>query len=373
MEKNIGISFNNLLTEVIGKDLCNRCGGCVSFCSANGINALEIGEDGYPKYSDQEKCLEGGICYLICPQTKRLEEELKQKFDAKFPIGNWVDVFSARSTDENIIKVATDGGVVTSLLSYMLEHDKIDGAIVSKRIGACGKGPTIATSKEELLGTAGSYFSEALHLDKLGSEYKSCFPVLKVIQESAKKNMKKLALVGTPCQIKAIRKMQLMNIVPADMVIFTIGLFCLQCFTLEDLAKKEFAKIHNINMDDIVKVNIKDKLILTMKSGICIQVPLDIIEKIARPACIACDDFSNDYADISVGGIGSDEGFTTTLIRNSLGREIYSNALYKGYIENKHEKCMHDKVDENYLINIIKEFAIRKKARAEARLNSLIK
>jgi coenzyme F420 hydrogenase subunit beta len=288
-------------------------------------------------------------------------------------IGNWVDVFSARSTNEDVKKVATDGGVVTYLLSYLLDSKKIDGAIVSKRIGACGKGPIIATSKEELIGTAGSYFSEALHLDKLGTEYASCFPVIKVIQESAKKNIKKLALVGTPCQIKAIRKMQLMNIVPADMVIFTIGLFCLQCFTLEDLAKKEFAKIHNINMDDIVKVNIKDKLILTMKSGICVQVPLDIIEKIARPACIACDDFANDYADISVGGIGSDEGFTTVLIRNSLGREVYSDALYKKYIENKNCKCMNDKDESNYLIDIIKEFAIRKKARAEKRLNSLIK
>lgn len=367
------ISFNNLLDEVVNKDLCNRCGGCVSFCSANGIKALEMGKDGFPRYADQSKCLEGGICYLICPQTHRLEEELKQKFNASYPIGNWVNVFSARSTDPNILKVATDGGVVTSILAYMLESKKIDGAIVSKRIGACGKGPTVATTREELLETSGSYYSEAEHLDKLGTEYASCFPVIKVIQESAAKNIKKLAMVGTPCQIKAIRKMQLMNILPADMVIFTIGLFCLQCFTMEDLAKKEFAKIHNINVDDIVKVNIKDKLILTMKSGICIQIPLDIIEKIARPACIACDDFANEYADISVGGIGSDEGFTTVLIRNTLGREVYSNALYNKYVENKHEKCMHDKDDENNLINIIKEFAIRKKARAEERLNSLPK
>ena len=37
--------------------------------------------------------------------------------------------------------------------------------------------------------------------------------------------MKKLAIVGTPCQIETIRKMQVLNIVPSDMIIFTIGLF----------------------------------------------------------------------------------------------------------------------------------------------------
>ncbi|HHE37343.1 MAG TPA: hypothetical protein ENL20_02080, partial [Candidatus Cloacimonetes bacterium] len=65
MQSNTIISFEYLLAEVVRKDLCNRCGGCVSFCSANGINALEIGEDGFPKYSNKEKCLECGICYII--------------------------------------------------------------------------------------------------------------------------------------------------------------------------------------------------------------------------------------------------------------------------------------------------------------------
>ncbi|MCD4818764.1 MAG: Coenzyme F420 hydrogenase/dehydrogenase, beta subunit C-terminal domain [Candidatus Cloacimonetes bacterium] len=148
----------------------------------------------------------------------------------------------------------------------------------------------------------------------------------------------------------------------------------MQCFTVEDLAKKDFAKKHNINIEDIEKINIKDKLQLHLKSGISIQIPLSEIEQIARPACIACGDFANDFADISVGGLGSDDGYTTVMVRNSIGKQVYSEALYKGYIHNK-SKCSHyhDKEEKNELVSLIKDFASRKRIRAENRMNSSLK
>jgi len=365
------LSFDNLLNEVINQNLCNRCGGCVSFCSANGINALKIGKDGYPEYVDKDKCLEDGICYLICPKTIELEEEIKEKYNWKYPIGNWENIFSARSTDIEIRETATDGGVVTSLLLYMLENNFIDGAIVSKRMDSCGRMPMIAKNRKELLEAAGSFWSEATHLDELGNIYSSCFPVIKVIKDSAGKDMKRLALVGTPCQIKAIRKMQAMNIVPSHLIVFTIGLFCMQCFTLEDLMKKDFAKKHNIKIEDIEKVNIKDKLILHMKSGLKIQIPLEEVEQIAHDACLACSDFSNDFADISAGGLGSEDGYTSIIVRNSIGKQVYSEALYKGYIQNNIDKIYSSKIKNNKQINTIKDFAIKKRIRNERKINSI--
>ncbi|MCD4818763.1 MAG: hypothetical protein K8S23_08730 [Candidatus Cloacimonetes bacterium] len=208
MKENKILCFDNLIEEVINKDLCKRCGGCVSFCSANGISALEIGPDGIPRYADKDKCLQGGICYLICPKTIELEDEVKDKYNWRYPMGDWKDIFSARSTDDEVRDVATDGGVVSSLLIFMLENNIVDGAIVSKRVGAHGRKPVIARTRAEVIDAAGSIFSEAQHLDELGDTYASCFPVIKVIKESASEELKKLVLVGTPCQIKSIRKMQ---------------------------------------------------------------------------------------------------------------------------------------------------------------------
>ncbi|MDP8203735.1 MAG: Coenzyme F420 hydrogenase/dehydrogenase, beta subunit C-terminal domain [Candidatus Tenebribacter mawsonii] len=359
------LSFDNLIAEVVDQNLCNRCEGCVSFCSANGISALKIGKDGYPEYLDKDKCMEGGICYLICPKTIELEEEISEKYNWKYPLGQWQDIFSARSTDSVIREAATDGGIVTSLLLYMLENNVIDGAIVSRRTENCGRIPMIAKNRAELLEATGSFWSEATHLDELGNVYSSCFPVIKVIKESAEKDMKRLALVGTPCQIKAIRKMQAMNIVPSHLIVFTIGLFCMQCFTLDDLVKQEFAKKHNLKIEDVGKVNIKDKLILHMKSGLKIHIPLEEVEQIAHDACLACSDFANDYADISAGGLGSEDGYTSIIVRNSIGKQIYSEALYKGYVENSGVSIITKKDRDYKLIDIIRDFAIKKRIRYE--------
>jgi coenzyme F420 hydrogenase subunit beta len=368
------LSFDNLLDEVIHKDLCNRCGGCVSFCSANNLGALKMGKDGFPDYTDKDKCLECGICYLICPKTRILEEELKRHYDWKYPLGHWVDIFSARSTDKEVLNVATDGGVVTSILIYLLENKVIDGAIVSKRMGPLGRKPIIAKTRSDLIDAAGSSFFETKHLDELGNIYSTSFPIIKVIKESASDSMKKLAIVGTACQIEAIRKMQLLNIVPSNLIIFTIGLFCMQCFTIEDLSKKNFAKTHKININDIEKVNIKDNLILKMKSNIRFYIPLEEIEEIARPACLACNDFSNEFADISVGGVGSQDGYTTVMIRTSIGKQVYAEALYQNYVENSQGSSYDSrKVNEKHLLNIIKDFAVRKKIRSEKRIDSMNK
>ncbi|PIP12685.1 MAG: coenzyme F420 hydrogenase, partial [bacterium (Candidatus Stahlbacteria) CG23_combo_of_CG06-09_8_20_14_all_40_9] len=78
-------------------------------------------EDKLPRYVDPDKCLKCGICYLICPQTRELNEEVREKFGWSAPVGQYRDILSAQATDEKTRKVATDGGVVTALLSYMLE------------------------------------------------------------------------------------------------------------------------------------------------------------------------------------------------------------------------------------------------------------
>src|SRR5512139_1970143 len=71
-------TFFNLIQEVQKPGLCHHCGGCVTFCTAINYGALELGEDGKPRYKDIEKCIECGLCYSICPEIHELEEETKR-------------------------------------------------------------------------------------------------------------------------------------------------------------------------------------------------------------------------------------------------------------------------------------------------------
>jgi len=372
MEKDGIWSFTDLETEVVKKGICGKCGGCVSFCSANRIGALVIDDKGFPSYGEKDKCLECGLCYMVCPQTRPMRDEVDEQFRWRPPIGNFVDVFSARSASTDVRDKATDGGVVTSLLIHMLEKGFIDGAAVSMATDPLHRKAVVATSREELLEAAGSHFGESPHLEEVGKGYTTYVPVVKSIQESAPKMIRKLAVVGTPCQINAIRKMQALQIAPSDMVTYTIGLFCMQCFEVGNLMEKAFIKAHKIKVEDIAKVNIKDDFMLTMKSGITVHIPLKEIEEIARPACLACKLFANDYADISVGGLGSPDGYTTVMIRTIKGKEMFADALYHGRLQHIPRKSMDEREREKQrIVSLVEDFAELKRERGEAELEKI--
>jgi len=359
-------SFDNLLSEVISAGICGKCGGCVSVCSANMINALKLDENSFPAYARKELCLECGLCYMTCPQTHIVRDEVKSRFDWKPPIGNYTDVLSARSTDPDVRGVATDGGVVTSLLIHMLEAGHIDGAVVSTSRDGLTRVATVATSQEEILQAAGSHFGELPHLEEVGDRYTNYVSVIKYASRTNPVKLKKLAVVGTPCQITAIRNMQALAIVPSDIMTFTIGLFCMQCFEMNHLMEKEFLSHWNVSLDDVSRMNIKEDFILTLNSGIKIHIPMKEIEEIARPACLRCEYFANDYADVSVGGLGSPESFTTVMIRTIRGRMMIAGALAKKSIELRPGRTDEErKADRQGMISLIEEYAARKMARGK--------
>ncbi|MGD9300662.1 MAG: 4Fe-4S dicluster domain-containing protein, partial [Desulfobacterales bacterium] len=106
-------SFTNLIHDVQKPGLCHRCGGCVTFCSAVNFGALELDSEGKPRYADEDKCIECGLCYTICPEIDELNEETKQNIKWSPPIGRVIETLIARATDSAIRTKATDGGVVT--------------------------------------------------------------------------------------------------------------------------------------------------------------------------------------------------------------------------------------------------------------------
>jgi coenzyme F420-reducing hydrogenase beta subunit len=139
-----------------------------------------------------------------------------------------------------------------------------------------------------------------------------------------------------------------------------------------NLMEKAFVKAYKIKVEDIMRVNIKEDFILTMKSGISLHIPLKEIEEIARPACLACKLFANAYADISVGGLGSPDGYTTVMIRTIKGKEMFADALYHGRIQYISRKSAEEREGEKRrMISLVEEFAELKRRRGEAELERI--
>lgn len=132
--------------------------------------------------------------------------------------------------------------------------------------------------------------------------------------------------------------------------------------SFDDLMKKQFAKKHRINLEVFSKLNVKEDFILRMNSGETLYIPLEEIEEIARPACLSCKNFANYYADISAGGLGSPDGYTTVLIRTIQRRTIYTNALHQSYIESKDEKNFQgNEAEKAKMLALIEIFEERKR------------
>jgi coenzyme F420 hydrogenase subunit beta len=207
-----------------------------------------------------------------------------------------------------------DGGIASTLLSSALDAGIIDGAIVSGINPTVPwlPIPTIASTKDELLQSAGTRYTYS--------------PNLLALKDCIAKGLEKVAFVGTPCQILAFRRIQMVPLKKiAKIVVFTIGLFCSESFTYSGLMIEKIQNQLNIPLADLRKMNIKGKMMLTRSNGAQVGLPLKHAKQYAEGKCSYCNDFSAELADISLGGVGLNES-TFTVIRTDIGKQIFNRA-----------------------------------------------
>ncbi len=322
-------TFEDLIEEVQKPGLCHHCGGCVTFCTAINYGALELNDEGMPQFGDRAKCIECGLCYSICPEIDEMQEETRQVAGWEPPMGRVLDTGVARSTDANIRAKATDGGVVTALLVHLFDRGHIDGAIVTKQTGPFEREPWLATSRDEIIEAAGFYIDSSHGMKHFGHDYSTYSPSVQEFRPILQKGLRRVAMVGTPCQIKALRKMEALGIVPSDSIRYSLGLFCSGNFLFDAKERQALEKIGGFKWQDVDKVNLRDELIVTLNTGAQKTIPLSELEFMKRFACHYCPDYAAEYADISFGGIGAEEGWTTVITRSPVGRAILADARGK--------------------------------------------
>jgi len=361
-------TFQDLITEVHERGICQECGGCVSFCSSAEYDVIGL-KDPYkpPEYINKEKCLECGICYYICPQTHILDNELNKTYKftdySSMPIGYYEDIYSCQATDAEFLKYGTDGGVVNSIINFLIEKKLIDGSVVSKTEAPFSREATFADSKYDLLKASGAKLDISSQLDEIQKfcTYTHSIPKLNHYK------FKKLAVVGTPCQIYTMRCMQDLGVTPSQNIEICLGIFCYENFLFDRSQIAKFEKDFNIKFRDIEKINIKEDLIFRLKDDKVIHVPFNHLNDYMRSACNACGDFTNIYADISFGGLGSPDKYTTVITRTEKGIDIFSRVLDAGIIKNLDL----DDTKKKKMIDLISQYSQSKLKRQENFMNNL--
>jgi len=228
----------------------------------------------------------------------------------------------AQASNGKVLSACQDGGVVTALLLYSLENGLINAAVTSgiSQEKPLLPTPKLATTPQEILECAGTRYFYS--------------PSVFALAEGVKQKKTSMAFVGTPCQIRAIRKLQQAGLKKyTEPVKLLIGLLCSECFTYEGLVEKYINNTLNINPNSIRKMNIKGKMIINTNSSVQ-TIPLAEAKQYARKKCQACDDFSSELADISCGGLGLD-GWTFVIMRTETGEELFKAAEKAGALRTK--------------------------------------
>ncbi len=310
----------SLVENVVEAGRCVGCGACVAVCPYECLTLVQ----GRP--SLMKECKSCGLCSQACPRYDFSQGKL-EKFvfgrprKPEEPFGIYRRLVIAQATDEKTRQVSQDGGVATALLAYALKKGRIDGAAVA---GTSNKKPfypvpKLASNVKEVLECAGTKYT--------------CSPNLLLLAEACKEKAS-VAFVGTPCQVQAVRKMQVAGLKrQTGCLDFLIGLMCSGCFTYEGLMEGYISGEKGVDLCDVKKMNIKGKLLVTTSSGV-VGFPLAEIKRFHMGFCGGCGDFSSELADISVGGLGLD-GWTLTVVRTERGEKLFSGAEQEGFLRSK--------------------------------------
>lgn len=237
-------------------------------------------------------------------EAKIERDVLKGTRDENFGIYN--KLLSAKSEIDG-----QDGGVVTALLSKGMKKGVFDAAIVVKRKEGYNAEATIAEKVSEIVEAKNSKYLKVRTTAK--------------IQELLAKGKKKIVIVCTPCEAWAARKMQQMLKRDApDVEVTIIGLFCSEAFNYAKL-KQRIREVLDIDLDKAEKTQIRKGKFIVDIEGKEHTCKLEELDEAAEKGCNVCDDFSARLADISVGSVGSQRGYSTVICRSDTGKNLFDS------------------------------------------------
>jgi coenzyme F420 hydrogenase subunit beta len=322
--------WKHLYEEIVATEICCGCSACIVACPHKVLELQDFDPVQTDARSPFDNCVHGeegcSLCAMAClrlnPKIDVIESLVfGRRRPPDRPEGAYISRTLARATYEPIVRKGQDGGAVTALLAWGLDNDELDGAVVSAPSDTVPwlDEPRVVTSTEELL-------------DAAGSRYTYCATPLG-LRKAVEAKLKRVALVGVSCESTALRELTAQGIKrwvrPVKLV---IGLMCCETFDYDAFMVGKVQQEMGIDLRDVTKVNVKGRVIVSVKSGRDIDIPLKEARPFANEWCHHCPDFAAEHADLSCGGLGM-EGWTMILVRSERGAEWMQRAAAAGVLE----------------------------------------
>ena len=308
-------------------DSCILCGLCTRTCEELvGVSAINVINRGIDREVDtpyrelSDDCIGCGMCALVCPTDaiKRMTNiypttsenigEIEERFLMGRRDGD-LGIYSELLACKTPIN-GQDGGLVTSLLIAGMKNNFFDTAIVVE--------------------SSDGYLAEAAIVDKVdeikrakGSKYLR-IPIVRKLEEALKGGKRRIAVVGIPCQVRTVRSIQMHYDLEHEFPgteITIIGLFCFESFDYRGL-KESTLRLLGVDLDRADKTQIARGKYTVTVDGRNYSCSVRELESVVREGCSYCNDFVARLADISIGSVGSPDGYSTVVVRSKVGKKL---------------------------------------------------
>jgi coenzyme F420 hydrogenase subunit beta len=190
--------------------------------------------------------------------------------------------------------------------------------------------PRIGSTVKDVVDTAGSKYTHGGVLGGL-SDAAASFP------------NGRIGLVALPCELQGLWRMHTSlqatykfggSGIVGGRPALTIGLFCSKVYYHDKLVNEFIQQKHAIDPAKVTKTVIKrGKFKVYVGTEVVIEVSLKELESYMSGPCKYCIDYTAELADISIGAIGSKDGWNTVIVRTAVGERLFESAKKANVIE----------------------------------------